>query len=136
TGIVLAADGGALERMLLPFKVGIGGRQGPGTQWMSWIALVDEVGAIRYAIEHDALRGPVNLVAPNPVTNGEFARTLGKSLHRPAVLPTPLLPLKLRFGGELVESLLLFSQRVAPAQLEAAGYQFTCSSLDAALSAV
>jgi len=136
TGIVLAAHGGALASMLLPFKLGIGGRQGPGTQWMSWIALADEIGAIRHAIEHDALRGPVNLVAPNPVTNAEFAHALGKALHRPAVLPTPLLPLKLRFGGELVETLLLVSQRGAPAQLEATGYRFTFSSLDAALSAV
>jgi len=136
TGIVLDAHGGALARMLLPFKLGLGGKQGKGTQWMSWIALVDEVGAIRHAIEHDAVRGPVNAVAPNPVTNADFAHTLGTALHRPTVLPTPLLPLKLRFGGELVESLLLFSQRVTPAQLQATGYPFTCPSLDAALSLV
>jgi uncharacterized protein (TIGR01777 family) len=136
TGIVLDAHGGALARMLLPFKLGLGGKQGKGTQWMSWIALVDEVGAIRHAIEHDLVRGPVNVVAPNPVTNADFAHTLGTALHRPTVLPTPLLPLKLRFGGELVESLLLFSQRVTPGQLEATGYQFTCPSLDAALSVV
>jgi uncharacterized protein (TIGR01777 family) len=136
TGIVLDAHGGALARMLLPFKLGLGGKQGKGTQWMSWIALVDEVGAIRHAIEHDAVRGPVNVVAPNPVTNADFAHTLGTALHRPTVLPTPLLPLKLRFGGELVESLLLFSQRVTPAQLQATGYSFTCPSLDAALSVV
>jgi uncharacterized protein len=136
TGIVLDAHGGALARMLLPFKLGLGGKQGKGTQWMSWIALVDEVGAIRHAIEHDAVRGPVNVVAPNPVMNADFAHTLGTALHRPTVLPTPLLPLKLRFGGELVESLLLFSQRVTPAQLQATGYSFTCPSLDAALSVV
>ena len=136
TGIVLDAHGGALASMLLPFKLGLGGRQGPGTQWMSWIALVDEVGAIRHAIEHDTVRGPVNAVSPNPVTNADFAHTLGKALHRPTVLPTPLLPLKLRFGGELVDSLLLFGQRVTPGQLEATGYQFACSSLDAALSVV
>jgi len=136
TGIVLDAHGGALARMLLPFKLGLGGKQGKGTQWMSWIALVDEVGAIRHAIEHDAVRGPVNVVAPNPVTNADFAHTLGTALHRPTVLPTPLLPLKVRFGGELVESLLLFSQRVTPAQLQATGYSFTCPSLDAALSVV
>ena len=136
TGIVLDAHGGALARMLLPFKLGLGGKQGKGTQWMSWIALVDEVAAIRHAIEHETVRGPVNVVAPNPVTNADFAHTLGKALHRPTVLPTPLLPLKLRFGGELVESLLLFSQRVTPGQLEATGYQFTCPSLDDALSVV
>jgi uncharacterized protein (TIGR01777 family) len=136
TGIVLDTHGGALQRMLLPFKLGIGGRQGSGKQWMSWIALADEVGAIRFAIENDALSGPVNLVAPNPVTNAEFAATLGRALHRPAMLPTPLLPLKLRFGAELVETLLLVSQRVAPAQLLAAGYLFQFETLEPALRAV
>jgi hypothetical protein len=133
TGIVLDARGGALARMLLPFKLGIGGRQGSGKQWMSWVTLADHVGAIRHAIDHSSLRGPVNFVAPDPVTNGDFARTLGHALHRPAVLPTPLLPLKLRFGSELVESLLLASQRVAPTQLVASGYGFTSPSLDGAL---
>lgn len=136
TGIVLDAHGGALQRMLLPFKLGLGGRQGSGKQWMSWIALADEVGAIRFAIENDAVSGPTNLVAPNPVTNAEFAATLGRALHRPTFLPTPLLPLKLRFGAELVDTLLMVSQRVAPAQLEAAGYQFRFDSLEAALRAV
>jgi uncharacterized protein (TIGR01777 family) len=136
TGIELDAHGGALKSMLTPFKLGIGGRQGSGKQWMSWIALADEVGALRYAIEHPALRGPVNLVAPNPVSNAEFAATLGRVLHRPAFLPTPLLPLKLRFGAELVETLLLVSQRVAPAALEAAGYRFGFDSLEAALHAI
>ena len=112
TGIVLDAHGGALAKMLLPFKLGIGGRQGSGKQWMSWITLADEVGAIRHAIDNESVRGPVNVVAPNPVTNAEFAHTLGQVLHRPTVLPTPMLPLKLRFGAELVESLLLGSQRV------------------------
>jgi len=135
TGIVLAGQGGALKQMLLPFKLGIGGRQGSGRQWMSWIALDDEVGAIRYAIENDTLRGPANLVAPNPVTNAEFAATLGRVLHRPTFLPTPLLPLKVRYGAELVETLLLVSQRVAPTQLEAAGYQFAFGALEDALRA-
>jgi len=133
TGIVLDASGGALARMLVPFKLGIGGRQGSGKQWMSWITLADHVGAIRHAIAHSSVRGPANLVAPNPVTNGEFARTLGHVLHRPTIFPTPLAPLKLRFGPELVESLLLASQRVSPAQLAATGYSFTGPSLDAAL---
>ena len=136
TGIVLDAHGGALARMLLPFKLGVGGRQGSGKQWMSWVALVDEVGAIRHAIDNDAVRGPVNIVAPNPVTNADFARTLGHVLHRPAVLPTPLLPLKIRFGAELVESLLMVSQRVEPTRLMATGYEFDCASLDAALHAI
>lgn len=136
TGIVLDAHGGALKQMLLPFKLGLGGRQGSGKQWMSWIALADEVGAIRHAIENDALRGPVNLVAPDPVINAEFAATLGRVLHRPAFMPTPMLPLKLRYGAELVEALLLAGQRVAPVQLQAAGYQFTFSALEDALRAV
>jgi uncharacterized protein (TIGR01777 family) len=136
TGIVLDAGGGALARMLLPFKLGLGGKQGSGTQWMSWIANADEVGAIRHAIENRAVEGPVNCVAPNPVTNADFARALGRALRRPTVLPTPLLPLKLRYGGELVETLLLFSQRVAPAKLEATGYEFTWRSLDDALAAI
>ena len=135
-GIVLDAHGGALAKMLLPFKLGIGGRQGSGKQWMSWITLADEVGAIRHAIDHDSVRGPVNMVAPNPVTNAEFARTLGHVLHRPTVLPTPMLPVKLRFGGELVDALLLGSQRVAPAQLQVTGYEFGSPTLEPGLRQV
>jgi uncharacterized protein (TIGR01777 family) len=136
TGIVLDAHGGALARMLLPFKLGLGGKQGSGKQWMSWIAKADEVGAIRHAIENRAVAGPVNCVAPNPATNADFAAALGRALHRPTVLPTPLLPLKLRYGSELVETLLLASQRVTPAQLEATGYEFTCRSLDEAFAEI
>jgi uncharacterized protein (TIGR01777 family) len=136
TGIVLDAHGGALKQMLPPFKLGLGGRQGSGKQWMSWIALADEVGAIRFAIENEALRGPANFVAPNPVTNAEFAKTLGRALDRPAILPTPLLPLKLRYGAELVDTLLMGSQRVAPTRLQAAGYRFGFDTLEAALRAV
>jgi hypothetical protein len=136
TGIVLDAHGGALKNMLLPFKLGVGGKQGSGQQWMSWITLADEVGAIRHAIDNEAVRGPVNLVAPNPVTNAEFASTLGQVLHRPTFLPTPMLPLKIRFGAELVNALLLAGQRAQPAQLLATGYEFTFSSLDDALRAV
>jgi uncharacterized protein (TIGR01777 family) len=136
TGIVLDPCGGVLARMLLPFKLGIGGRQGSGKQWMSWITLADHVGAIRHAIENESVQGPVNMVAPNPVTNADFARALGHALHRPTIFPTPMLPLKLRFGPELVEALLLVSQRVEPAKLAAAGYEFTCSSLDDAFRAM
>jgi uncharacterized protein (TIGR01777 family) len=136
SGIVLDADGGALKQMLLPFKLGLGGRQGSGKQWMSWIALADEVGAIRFAIENDSLRGPANLVAPNPVPNAEFAKTLGRALSRPTILPTPLLPLKLRYGAELVDTLLMVSQRVAPTALQAAGYQFAFERLEDALRAI
>jgi uncharacterized protein (TIGR01777 family) len=136
TGIVLAPHGGVLKQMLLPFKLGIGGKQGSGKQWMSWIALADEIAAIRFAIDDQRVRGPVNLVAPNPVTNAEFAQTLGHALHRPTVLPTPLLPLKLRYGSELVETLLLGSQRVVPKRLEAVNFGFTSPVLASALEAM
>ncbi len=136
TGIVLARHGGVFPRMVLPFRLGLGGKQGTGKQWMSWIALADEVGAIRASIDDERLRGPVNVVAPNPVTNAEFAQTLARVLHRPSVLPTPLLPLKLRFGSELVETLVLASQRVAPAQLEANSFAFRYPVLEPALASI
>src|SRR5262249_5323847 len=94
TGMVLAAHGGALHRTLLPFKLGLGGRIGSGEQYISWIALDDHVGAVRHLLTADSVTGPVNLTAPNPVTNAEFTHALGDALHRPTVLPTPLLPLK------------------------------------------
>ncbi len=136
TGIVLAPKGGALGRMLLPFKLGLGGRIGPGTQYMSWVSIDDEVGAIVHALTNADVRGPLNAAGPNPVTNAEFTRTLGRVLGRPTVLPTPLAPLKLLYGAELVESLLLFSQRVEPAKLRATGYDFHHPTLEAALRAV
>ena len=136
SGIVLAEHGGVLKRLLLPFKLGAGGRVGSGKQWMSWITLEDEVGAIMHAIESESLRGPVNLVAPTPVVNAEFTSTLGKVLHRPTVLPTPLLPLKLVYGSELVELLLLVSQRVTPTRLETSGYMFRHPTLEAGLRSV
>jgi uncharacterized protein (TIGR01777 family) len=129
TGVVLAPHGGALQRMLLPFKLGIGGRQGSGKQWMSWITLTDHVAALRHVIDNDSVRGPVNFTAPNPVTNAEFARTLGRALHRPTVLPTPMFALKLRYGDELVDSLLLVSQRVVPRKLEASSFVFSAPTL-------
>jgi uncharacterized protein (TIGR01777 family) len=136
SGVVLARNGGALARMLLPFRLGLGGRVGPGTQYMSWISIDDEVNAIVHAIEKDAVRGPMNAVGPNPVTNREFTSTLAHVLHRPALLPTPLAPLKAWYGPELVESLLLFSQRVEPSALRGTGYEFRHPSLEAALRAV
>lgn len=136
TGIVLDKTGGALARMLLPFKLGVGGKQGSGKQWMSWISLADHIGALRHAIDNDAVSGPANLVSPNPVTNADFAHTLGGVMYRPTILPTPLFPLKARFGAELVESLLLAGQRAEPTRLMATGYEFTFASLDAALRAI
>jgi uncharacterized protein len=133
TGIVLDPRGGVLERLLTPFRFGLGGRVASGAQWMSWIALVDTVGAIVHAIDHESLQGPVNLTAPNPETNAQLTKTLGGVLHRPTVLPTPLLPLKLRYGSELVAALLVGGQRVVPRRLLDDGYTFTMPDLEAAL---
>ncbi|MBM3694253.1 MAG: TIGR01777 family protein [Actinobacteria bacterium] len=133
TGLVLHPSGGVLKQLLLPFKLGAGGRLGKGTQYMPWITLDDEVGAIRRIIDDASMGGPVNLTAPNPVTNAEFTATMGKVLGRPTAIPTPLLPLKLRYGGELVQSLLLEGQRVLPAKLEEAGYAFGHTELEIAL---
>jgi uncharacterized protein len=135
TGPVLSADAGLLGRLLLPFRMGLGGRVGTGEQYMSWIAIDDHVAAILHLLTRDDGTGPYNLTAPNPVTNGEFTTTLGRVLHRPTKIPTPLLPLKLRYGGELVHELLLTGQRVLPARLEVAGYRFAHPMLEEALRA-
>jgi uncharacterized protein (TIGR01777 family) len=124
TGIVLSKDGGALARMLTPFKLGLGGRIASGRQYMSWVSIADAVGAILHVIDTDALRGPVNVTGPEPVTNAEFTKALGRAVHRPTVLPTPLAPLKVVYGTELVERVLVEGQRVLPAALEASGYSF------------
>jgi len=135
TGLVLASHGGVLKRMLLPFKLGFGGRVGSGDQFMSWISMEDTIGAMMHLLETD-LSGPVNLTAPNPVTNAEFTRTLGKTVKRPTFLPTPLLPLKAVYGRELVETLLLSSLRVVGTRLVDGGYRFRHPTLNAALRAV
>jgi len=136
TGIVLAAHGGALQRMLLPFKLGLGGRIGSGDQYMSWITIDDHVGAMRHLLTAESVRGAANLTAPNPATNVEFTKALGDAVHRPTVLPTPLLPLKAVYGAELVEHLLVNGQRVAPRVLEQSGYEFAHAQLDDAMRAV
>jgi uncharacterized protein (TIGR01777 family) len=136
TGIVLARHGGTLQRMLLPFRLGLGGKQGSGRQWMSWITLADHVAATRAAIDDARLTGPVNLTSPNPVTNADFAAALGRVLKRPTVLPTPMFVLKLRYGEELIDSLLLASQRVLPSRLESAGFRFEHPVLVPALEAI
>ncbi|MFZ4585203.1 MAG: TIGR01777 family oxidoreductase [Acidimicrobiia bacterium] len=135
TGIVLSPVGGVLKQMLLPFKLGIGGRIASGQQYMSWISLTDEIRALRYLIDTDTMSGPVNLTGPTPVTNAEYTKTLGEVLHRPTLLPTPLFPLKALYGGELVEELLVDGQRVLPKVLETAGFTFEHASLEAALRA-
>lgn len=136
TGIVLHPSGGVLKRLLLPFRLGLGGRVASGRQWMSWIARADLVGAILHALDRESMRGPVNMTAPNPATNAVFTKTLGSVLHRPTVLPTPLLPLKLRYGSELVEALLVGGQRVRPRRLQEDGYEFAYPDLEPALRAM
>lgn len=135
TGIVLAPDGGVLPRMALPFKLGLGGRIGSGKQYMSWIGLADEVSAILHAITTPALAGPVNATAPTPVTNAEFTTALGHAVKRPTLLPTPVFALKLVYGAELVDHLLVGGQRVAPDRLLATGYEFAQPDLESALEA-
>lgn len=134
TGIVLARDGGALPKMVTPFKLGAGGRMGDGTQYMSWITLDDEVAAIVFAIRNDGMSGPVNLATPNPVTNKEFTDMLGKVLHRPSLVPAPAFALKLALG-EMAEPLLLDSARLKPKKLIDAGFVFKHPTLEEALRA-
>jgi len=135
SGLVQAGSGGMLKRLLLPFKLGLGGRLGSGRQYMSWIAIQDEVAAIRHLLTTESISGPVNLTAPNPVTNSEYTATLGHVLHRPTVLPTPIFGLKAVYGAELVDT-LLGSQRVASDKLRASGFQFAYPDLEGALRAV
>jgi len=131
-GIILAKHGGALPKMVLPFKFGVGGKIGSGKQWMSWIALEDAVEILRFALAKNELRGPINVVAPNPVTNAEFAKELAIALRRPALFPAPAFALRLAMG-EMADALLLSSQRVVPAILSRIGYQFSGTQLGHAL---
>lgn len=131
-GVILSPKGGALRKMLPPFKLGLGGRLGNGRQHLSWIALDDVLGAIEHALAATALRGPVNTVAPHPVTNAEFTRTLGRVLGRPTLFPMPAFAARLAFG-EVADALLLASQRVEPARLLASGYRFRFPDLEPAL---
>ena len=132
TGIVLSSKGGALAKMLTPFKFGVGGKVGDGRQWMSWIDVQDMVGAIHHVLKNDLLQGPVNVVAPKPVTNAEFTRTLASVLTRPAIFPVPSFVVKAAFG-EMGESVLLGSQRVEPSHLVSSGYPFRFRDLRASL---
>jgi hypothetical protein len=131
-GVVLSPAGGALAKMLPPFRMGVGGRLGDGRQYMSWIALDDVVGAIHHTLMHDTLAGAVNAVAPHPATNLEFTKTLGRVLHRPTIFPMPAAAARLAFG-EMADALLLASARVYPARLLESGYAFRCPQLEAAL---
>ncbi len=131
-GVVLAKDGGALEKMLTPFKFGVGGTVGSGKQYMSWIALDDLIKMIHFALENESLRGAVNAVAPNPVNNAEFTKTLGKVLSRPTFLPVPEFAIKTLFG-EMGETLLLEGARVLPQKLQDAGFEFDFPNLEDAM---
>ncbi len=133
-GVVLARDGGALKPLLLPFRLGLGGRIGSGKQYWSWIALDDVVGAMIVALENENLRGPVNAAAPSPVRNEEFVRALGRELHRPAIIPFPEFAVR-GLLGEMGQELLLTAARAAPQKLQAAGYRFRYRELAAALRA-
>jgi len=129
----LSADGGALAKMLTPFKLGLGGRIGSGQQWMSWIHIDDIVGGIHHAMQTELLYGPINLVAPNPVRNAKFTKALASVLRRPAIFPVPEFGLRLAFGKQAVEEMLLASQRVQPGKLGSSGYTFRFRELRAAL---
>lgn len=135
TGLVLARQGGLLAKLLTPFKLGLGGKLGSGDQWMSWIALDDWVGALRFVLATDDVSGPVNMVAPNPSRNVEFTRAVANELHRPAAIPVPAFALKVAFG-EMANEAALASQRAAPAALLRAGYDFTFPTLDQALASI
>lgn len=135
TGVVLSSVGGALQKMLPPFRMGVGGHLGSGRQWMSWIHIQDMVGAINHILKTDLLAGPVNLVAPNPITNAEFTKTLGAVLSRPTIFPVPAFVMKLAFG-QMAEEVLLTSQRVEPAKLASSGYPFHHSDLRKALESI
>ena len=130
-GVVLGAGGGALQKMLLPFRIGFGGRLGPGTQWMSWIHLDDLVAMILFALRESTLRGVLNATSPHPVTNAEFTRALAHALHRPAVIPVPAFALRLLFGE--MSEVLLGSQRAVPEAALLAGFEFRYPEIGAAL---
>lgn len=133
TGIVLSPGGGVLQKMLLPFNMGLGGVVGSGKQYMSWISIDDVIRIIGYMLNDKKLSGPFNLVAPQPVTNDGFTKSLGRALHRPTAFPMPAFAARMMFG-EMADALLLSSSRVASTRLNALGYSFVDDELDKALS--
>ena len=135
SGVVLSPDGGALAKMLTPFKLGVGGRVGSGKQWTSWIAIDDWVRAVRALID-SSMEGPVNIVAPNPVTNAELTKTLARVLSRPALFPVPKFALATVFGGEATDEILLVSQRVTGSRLSELSFEHRHPDLEGALRAV
>ncbi|HEX4099964.1 MAG TPA: TIGR01777 family oxidoreductase [Pseudonocardiaceae bacterium] len=135
TGLVISSSGGLMGQLKPLFAAGLGGRLGTGTQYMPWISLADEVGAIRFALEHEELSGPVNLSGPDPVTNEEFTRAVGEAMHRPTLLVVPGFALRLVRGAELVDQMVLTGQRAVPAVLSRHRYPFQHPTLPAALGA-
>ena len=134
-GVVLTAQGGALKKLLPAFKLGLGGRIGDGRAWMAWISLADTIGVIRFASENNQIVGPINVTAPEPVTNAEFTRSVARAVKRPAFLPVPEFALKLALG-KMAEGMLLTSTRAVPAKLQEQGYTFTHTRLDDALKSI
>jgi len=132
-GIVLAKEGGALAKLLLPFRLGAGGPMGSGRQWMPWVDREDILRMIEWSIDRDAARGTYNVTAPNPARNRDFARTLGRVLHRPALIPTPAFALHLALGSEMADEMLLGGQRVFPKRAAEEGFEFAYPELEAAL---
>ena len=133
TGPVLAKDAGLLKELLLPFKLGVGGPVAGGRNYMAWISLADEVGIILWALDTPGASGAYNATAPNPVTNREFSKALGRALGRPAVLPVPKLAVKIRFGAEFGEIAATSGQRAIPKRVSEGGYEFRFTDIDAAL---
>ncbi len=143
-GIILAREGGALPKMMLPFKFGAGGKLGSGRQWMSWVMLEDVVAILQFAIENASVRaagnvapvrGALNIVSPQPLQNAEFTKVLAKAMHRPALFPAPAFALRLALG-EMADALLISSQRVAPQKLQQLGYRFLHADLTSALETI
>ena len=134
-GVVLGKEGGSLAKMLPAFKMGMGGPLGNGQQWVSWVSIVDAVRAIEFAIEHETLQGPVNVVSPHPVRNKEFAHAVGNALHRPEVVPVPKRMLKFMFG-EMADETVLASTKVLPQKLQTEDFQFQHPDLNTALEAI
>ena len=135
-GIILAKHGGALPPMMLPLRFGVGGRLGSGRQWMAWITLEDAIEATLFALKNESVSGALNIVAPQPLQNAEFTKTLAKAMHRLAVVPAPAFALRLALGRELADALLLGSQRAVPERLLGLGYSFHSADLSAALGSV
>jgi hypothetical protein len=123
-GLIMSPNGGVLAKLLLPFRLGAGGKVGAGDQWTSWISLSDHISAVHFALERSDLHGPLNLTAPNPVTNEELARVLGSVLHRPSVTPVPAPIIRMMLGKEMADQTVLASQRVLPKRLIQAGFEF------------